>query len=268
MLEDSLLDRYLRRAYDYNDKPHTQTSLVQRCRLDIEFEGPDSCTEVRVKGTTGYGLKKHRRLFPSGPLGEVKYESSGFLRVEFPSVALLAALTRGNCVDSPLATYYTNHAEEPYPQHMPLELAIQFAHKHLKVEIDPEAIEILFRNYPPNPYIGNSSSHLLICDMLEIERVAIKRRWKSVNLQKWQAAGLAWPLERRLERRAPAHVVRSSTAPQEPVSRLYRLTQRQAKLLLLFAQTDEIGKQHIEQSAAMAAVAHPKPVNTVMKAVA
>lgn len=241
-MEDSLVDRCLKRARDYNNVPYSKQRLVERCSLDISLYGPEARTSVRMKGVRGRGLKKHRRLIPSGPLGEIQYAEPGLLNIEFPSVALLTALKDNSKVREALADYYTGSSTAAYPKQMPLALAVQFAQEHLSVELDPEVVEVAFKQHEPAEPFGNG--WLLIHLLLEVEHVAVKRRWKSLDLAKWRKAGLTWPLIR------PERVRPVAPKPQGVV---YQVSERHAKLLRLFDQADEAGKLYIEQSAALAA---------------
>lgn len=241
--EKTLVDRYLRRARDHSGTPYTKSQLVDRCEKDVSYDGPEARTTVQLKGVRGSGLKKHRRLIPTGPLGEIRYGYDGLLSIEFPSVPLLAALGSDSQVISALARYYTRHAEPPYPAQMTVELAVKFAHENLRVELDHEVIEALCMNEQWHD-LGNGYS--LICDMLRVEQKALEMRWKRVELTKWRAAGLDWPVLR-YEPKNPRPM------PPKPVGVLYRISERHAQLLRLFDQADEAGKQHIEQAGAFAA---------------
>ena len=247
-MEDALVDRCLKRARDYNGVPFTKTRLAETCSLDISLYGPVACTSVRMKGVRGWGLKKHRRLFPSGPLGEIRYAESGLLNIEFPSVELLTALQGHTRARIALASYFTGSSKAAFPDKMPLALALQFAQEHLHVELDPAVVELAYQNTPEEPF-GNGRQ--LIQQLLEVEHIAAKRRWKSVDLKKWRAAGLTWPLIR------PPRV--SPAAAPKPQGVVYRLSERHAKLLRLFDQADEAGKLFIEQSAALAAAPRQQP---------
>lgn len=240
-MEKSLVDRCLKRAINSTDTPYTEHRLVERCSLDISYHGPEARTSVRMKGVRGYGLKKSRRLMPSGPPGEIQYTSPGLLHIDFPSVALLAALRGHSAALYALAGYYTDSLEARYPQQMPVELGVQFALEHIQVELDLDVVEALIQNNPSAP-LGNARQ--VIFHLLEVEHIARKRRWKRVDLAKWRSAGLVWPLDR-----SP----RARPAPPRPVGTTYRVSERHAKLLSLFAQADEAGKAHIEQAAAAAA---------------
>lgn len=242
-MEESLVDRCLKRARDYSGTPYTQHRLVEQCSRDISLYGPDAHTSVHMKGAQGYGIKQHRRLIPSGPLGKVCHTYSGQLHVEFPSVQLLIALRNPSTAFHELAGYYTASYKAPYPQQMPIEMAVQFAHEHIGIEIEPDAVDAIFQNNPPGPF-GNG--RMVIFYLLEVEHIAKKRRWKRVDLAKWQTAGLTWPLVK---------IQRTRSAPPKPASNIYRVTDRHAKLLRLFNQADEAGKQRIEQSAAAIVVA-------------
>ena len=68
MNEVSLEARYLKRARDECGTPYTKAKLVARCEDDIVYYGPDARTSVKIKGSKGSGLKKHRRLIPTGQL--------------------------------------------------------------------------------------------------------------------------------------------------------------------------------------------------------
>lgn len=237
MMEKSLVDRCIKRALDWSGIPYTEHRLVERCSLDISYHGPEAHTSVRMKGKRGYGLKKCRRLLPSGPLGEVQYCSSGLLHIDFPSVALLAALRGQSAAHHALAGFYTDFSGATYPQQMPVELGAQFALEHIDAEIDLDVIEALIQNVPPAPF-GNS--RLVIFHLLEVEHIARNRRWKRVDLAKWRSAGLTWPLDR---------LSRARPASPRPVGTTYRVSERHAKLLRLFDQADETGRAHIEQAA-------------------
>lgn len=240
-MEKSLVDRCLKRALDADGTPYTEHRLAERCALDISNLGPEARTSIRMKGVRGYGLKKTRRLMPSGPPGEVQYTSPGFLHIDFPSVAMMAALRGHSSAHHALAGFYAASSGARYPQEMSVDLGVRFALEHIDVEIDPDVVEALIQNTPSNPF-GNS--RLVIFHLLEVEHIARRRRWKRVDLTKWRSAGLTWPLIR-LERPRPVAT--------RPVEQIYRVSDRHAKLLRLFDQADEAGKAHIEQAAAHAA---------------
>ena len=240
-IENSLLDRCMNRARDLNGTPYTQYRLAEHCSRDISNYGPEARTPVRMKGVRGYGLKKSRRLIPKGPLGEIQYASSGYLHIDFPSVALLAALRGHSTAHNALARYYTSASGAHFPEQMPAQLGVQFAQEHLSVEIDPEVVETLIQNNPPAPF-GNSRQ--IISHLLEVDHIARKRRWKRVDLAKWGSAGLTWPL---------LTLPRAKPSLPKPMVGISRLLERHAKLLRLFEQADEAGKAHIEQAAATAA---------------
>jgi hypothetical protein len=244
-MEKALVDRCLKRALDDSGIPYTEHRLAERCSLDISYHGPEARTSVRMKGVRGYGLKKCRRLLPSGPPGEVQYTSSGLLHIDFPSVALLAALRGHSAAHHALAGFYTDSSGARYPQQMPVELGAQFALEHIDVEIDLDVVEALIQNNPPAPF-GNA--HHVIFYLLEVEHIARKRRWKRVDLAKWRSAGLTWPLVR-LERGRPAS--------PKPFGSTYRVSERHAKLLRLFDQADEAGRARIEEAAALVAAVRP-----------
>lgn len=193
-IEQSLVDRCLKRASNYGGTVYTQWSLAERCSSDVSENGPQARTSILMKGNKGSGLKKHRRIIPSGPLGRIIYAyPDGLLSIEFPSAGLLAALRNQFSVFSALAGYYTSSCENPYPRQMSVELAVQFSHEHIGIEIDQDVVETLMLNDPPEPF-GNS--HILIPHLLEIEHTALRRRWKRLDLAKWTSAGLKWPLVR------------------------------------------------------------------------
>ena len=242
VMESTLLDRYLKRAYSNNDKPHTKQSLKEQCEREITRDGPQARSVVLLKGQMGRGLKLQRRIFPDAPLGEVVRSGLGRLTVEFPSMSLLAALEGYYAAHAALAWYYLRSIDTPYPKNIEADLALQFAQEHLSIEIDLDIIEAVIASNRSNPIFGNS--FLVFTSLFEIERTALMRRWKSVDLQKWRAAKLTRPL---WERPAPR-----STASIE-VGALYKVKERHAKLLHLYDQADEAGKQHIEQAAAFAA---------------
>ena len=256
--EKSLLDRYVSRARDFSGNAFTRQSLTERCESNIRLFGPEARTSVQLKGERGRGLKKHRRLTPSGPLGEVTAAGRGLITIEFPSVGLMASLENEISVFSALARFYMDYAEPPYPKQMTLELAVKFAHEHLRVEIEQEVLEKLLSNYESMPRIlGNG--HALIVDILKVEAEAMMRRWKRVELAKWLAAGLSWPVQ------SPV-VKKPRPLPAKPQSVVYRVSERHAKLLRLFDQAGEEGKRHIEETASFAAASRPsatsnKPVH-------
>ncbi|MFN9470916.1 hypothetical protein [Acidovorax sp.] len=242
----ALEEKFLRRALGWDGKPFTKESLGDRCKLHIELYGRDAKTSVMLAGERGLGLKTRRRLFPTGPLGEINYASKGRLEIEFPSGDLLKALQGTYAVHSALIHHYLNHAEPPYPTDMPLELAIQFAHQCVDVRIAEDIVEALFARIAPSP-IGNA--YRIITGLLEVEDIASQRRWKVVDLQKWKASGLLEPV---VQRPTP---VRSNAPRSEPAGVVVRVTERQARLLLQFDRLDEAGKRHVEQTAAFAAAA-------------
>lgn len=244
-MEKSLVDKCLKRAIDSSGAPYTEHRLVERCLLDISYHGPEARTSVRMKGVRGYGLKKSRRLMPSGPPGEIQYTSPGLLHIDFPSVALLAALRGHSAAHHALAGFYTGSSGARYPQQMPVELGVQFALEHIDVEIAPDVVEALIQNNPPAPF-GNS--HRVIFYLLEIALIARKRRWKRVDLAQWCSAGLTWPLVR-LERARPAS--------PKPLGTTYRVSERHAKLLRLFDRADEAGRARIEEAAALVVAVRP-----------
>lgn len=241
VMEKSLVDRCLKRALDGSGIPYTEHRLAERCSLDISYHGPEARTSVQMKGVRGYGIKKSRRLIPGGPLGEIQYASLGRLAVEFPSVELLAALRGHTTAHLALAGYYTSASGPLFLEQMPVQLGSQFAQEHLSIEIDPEVVETLIQNNPPGPF-GNSRT--VIFYLLEVEKIARKRRWKSVDLSKWRSADLTWPL---------LPLSRARPASPKPMGGIFRVSERQSKLLRLFEQTDEAGKAHIEKAAAAAA---------------
>lgn len=244
-MEKSLVDRCLKRALDWSGKPYTEHRLAEQCSLDISYHGPEARTSVRMRGVRGYGLKKCRRLLPSGPLGEVQYTSHGLLDIDFPSVALLAALRGHSAAHHALAGFYTDSLGARYPQQMPVELGVRFALERIDVEIDLDVVEALIQNNPPTPF-GNA--HHVIFYLLEVEYIARKRRWKRVDLAKWRSAGLTWPLVR-LERARPASPKLFGTT--------YRVSERHAKLLRLYDRADEAGRARIEEAAALVVAVRP-----------
>lgn len=237
-IEGALVERCLKRATDYNGVPYTTFNLAEVCARHVELHGPQATTCVRMKGVRGLGLKIHRRLFPTGPLGLVEYGHSGSLSVEFPSLELLTTLRGHHSAHCALASYYMRSAEPDYPDHWPLPLAIQFAQQRIGVELDADVIEAAFTLSPQMPL---RNGYALIYSLLEVEHVARKRRWKRVDLAKWVSAGLTWPLVRPVSKRLQVAA--------KPPGVVYRLTERHAKLLRLFDKADEVGKQHLEQAA-------------------
>ena len=241
--DDSLLNKCLKRAINFSGTPLTQQTLVDRCQRDIEFDGPQAHTLVLMRGERGLGLKKHRRLVPAGPLGDVRHASAGHLHIEFPSVGMLIALKGHTEAFLALSGYFTEKSEVPYPSQMTVELAAHFAQSNIGIEIDLDVIEALHQIVPAGPF-GNG--RWLIVHLLEIERIAAERRWKRVDLSRWCTAGLTWPVIR------PG---RRLLAGPRPVGTLHRVSERHAKLLRDFDKADEAGKLHIEQSATFAAAA-------------
>ncbi len=255
VMESSLLNRYVNRAYRWLDKPHTQESLKSLCKSDIARSGPEARSSVYLKGALGQGLKKHRRLFPNAPLGEVVRSELGMLQVEFDSLHLLAALGSDFDADAALASYYLNSIEKPYPKNITAELVLQFSQSHIEIEIDLDIAEALIAENVANEVTGNA--YLIFIGLFQIERVAVSRRWKRVDLQKWRDAKLGGPL---WGRPAPR------TRPPVEVGTLYRVKDRHAKLLRLFEQADEAGKLHIEQAAAFAAAKRKSAVEPAANA--
>lgn len=247
-MEQTLVDRCIKRASDLSGTPHTRSTLVERCLLDISYDGPEARTSIHMKGERGYGVRKNRRLLPSGPLGEIRFATAPkMLHIEFPSVELLVALRGQSAAFQALAGYYTDSLEARYPQQVQLELALQFAHEHISIEIDLDVVEAVIQHIPSGPF---GSSRLLIYHLLEVEHAALKRRWKSVDLAKWRSAGLTWPVVRLLPSRPIA---------PKPEGTVYRVSDRHAKLLRLFDRADEAGKLHIEQGAAFVVAARQVP---------
>jgi hypothetical protein len=190
-LERTLWDKYLARALNYTGQSMTQDGLIRRCELDIEMYGRESVTDINMKGVVGMKKKTRRRLFPTGPLGNVHYESNGLLLVKFPSLDLLEGL------DGPmslrkhhaLAKHYRENSETPYPEDLPLALALQMARQiTAHVEIGEDIVESVWQQCN-SPFKCLS----IATDLLRIEDEACKRRWKSVDLPRWEAAGLDWP---------------------------------------------------------------------------
>lgn len=144
-IENALLDRCLARVLDYDSTPLTKGKLLERCSRDVRREGRQAKTNVYLKGTRGAGLKKHRRIFPSGPLGVVAYGDSGRLYVEFSALELLGALGGQSARHTALAEYYLKRTEPPYPDTLPLPLAIQLA-RHIteSVEIAEDIAEAIW----------------------------------------------------------------------------------------------------------------------------
>lgn len=133
-LEDALVDRCLKRARDYGGVPFTKQRLASRCFSDISMHGPEANTSVRLKGTRGLGLKRQRRLFPSGPLGVIRYAEPGVLEVEFPSVELLTALDGRHTTRRALAAFFTGPSKA-FPDKMPVAVALQYlvSERHAKL---------------------------------------------------------------------------------------------------------------------------------------
>ena len=243
MNEVSLEARYLKRARDECGTPYTKAKLVVRGEDDIVDYGPDARTSVKIKGSKGSGLKKHRRLIPTGPLGEVQRAYDGFLTIDFPSRELLDALHVGSKAVNALARYFTSNAVPVYPKDMSLELAVKFAHESLRVELDRDVIEELLQQNPPS-ILGNG--HAVILQLLYVEQKALEKKWKRVELEKWKAADQTWPV---------IAIERKPMLPPTPRAEgvIYRITERQAKLLRLFDQADEAGKKHMEDAGLYAA---------------
>ena len=245
--EKTLVDRYLSRARDLDGTPYPKGKLIERCVREIQYDGPSATTVVRLKGVRGRGLKKHRRLIPTGPLGEVSYAVGGMLNLEFPSIAMLEALDGDTQVFKALATYYTENAEPPYPGQMTPELATKFAHENIRVEIDHDVIEALSKRNQNQTF---PSAYAVIWDLLSVEKKALEMRWKRVDVATWKSAGLTLPV---------LDYERVPMLPPKPKPEgvLYRLTERHAKLLQLFDKADEAGKLHMEQAALYAATCKP-----------
>lgn len=243
-LETSLLERCLTRARDLSDKQCTRDGVINICERDIWFEGTQAQTQLKLRGTRGRRQKEHRRLFPSGPLGVILWESEGMLTLEFPSVELLCSLAGPSKARSALASHFTERAEPKYPLQMTVGMAMEFAHRNLAVEIDPDLIEALF-NSARSP--GLRSGPLLIADLLEVESHVIKQRWKRVDLARWRTTGQIspWALADHSEGPRRAKVPDSSMV-------VHRITQRHAHLLSLFEKAGEGDKKQIELAASMA----------------
>lgn len=240
------MSRCLKRTLDCGGAPYTEHQLRERCRTAISNEGVEAVISIRIKGVRGHGLKKQRRLFPHGPLGKVWRAETGLLHVEYSAAALLSALSGQHAVFRAMAHHYTSVFGGSYPQQMPLALAMQFAQQHLRVEVDPEIVECVFQKSPPSAF-GNAWR--VIVDLLEVEHIALQRRWKSVDMQRWKSAGLTSPLLCALKTRPGA-------GSQSMSSMVFRgLSQREAKLLERFRKADEPGKVFIEQGASFAAAA-------------
>lgn len=190
-LERTLWDKYLARALDYTGKSMTQDRLTQRCEFDIEMYGREAVTGIKMKGVVGMNIKSRRRLFPTGPLGQVEYGDNGILSVEFHSLELLEALDGPLSVKkhSALAKHYREKSDPPYPEDIPFALALQLAEQiTAHVEIGEDVVESVWQQCK-SPFKFFS----IATDLLRIEDVAHKRRWKRVDLQRWEAAGLDWP---------------------------------------------------------------------------
>ena len=240
MKEESLEARYLSRALDYCDAPFTKTKLIERCKSEIKYYGPDALISIRMKGVRGRGLKKHRRLIPNGPLGEIKSAYQGRLTIEFTAAQLLDVISGTHDRIASLAHYFTERAEPAYKGSVNLELAMKFAHENLAVELDEDAVAAVLKQNPPN-VLGNAYS--VIMELLYVEQSALALKWKRVELAKWIAAKQSWPL-------VPFVSDRKRPATPKPVEGvLYRISERQAKLLRLFDRADETGKEQIEQAA-------------------
>ena len=240
MKEESLEARYLSRALDYCDVPFTKEKLIERCINEIKYFGPYALISIRMKGVQGRGLKKHRRLIPNGPLGEIKSAYQGRLSIDFPAGQLLDVISGSYDRIVSLAHYFTESAEPAYNGNLNLELAMKFAHENLAVELDEDSVAAVLKQNPPN-VLGNA--YAIIMQLLYVEQRALALKWKRVELAKWIAAKQSWPL-------VPFVCDRKRPATPKPVEGvLYRISERQAKLLRLFDRADERGKKQIEQAA-------------------
>lgn len=246
-IENALLDRCLARVLDHDNTPLTKGKLLERCSRDVRHGGRQAKTDVYLKGNRGAGLKKHRSIFPSGPLGEVIFGDSGRLYLEFSSLALLGALGGPSAQHSALATHYLQWTKPPYPDTLSLPLAMQLAQQISEfAEIAEDVVEAIWSRQP-----RQWSSHAIALHLLQVEDEAKKRRWKRVDLAKWKSVGLTLPVLDPPARSRPT----AQIPPRPPKSPgvVFRVTERHAGLLRLFDRADEDGKQHIEQAARFAA---------------
>lgn len=244
MIEYALLDRCLARVFDHGKTPFTKGKLIEQCSRDVRLDGREAKTGVYLKGSRGMGLKRQRSIFPSGPLGEIAFGSDGRLYVEFPALELLGALDGPSARRTALAKFYLERTDPPYPNSLSLALAIQLAQQMTEsVAIAEDVVEAIW-----NQELPNWNAFLIALNLLEVEDEAKKRRWKRVDLAKWKDANLTYPVLKPTPSKPPKPVERP-----KPPGVVFRITERQASLLLLFERSDEDGKRHIEESARFAA---------------
>ena len=191
-LEQALLGRCFARTLDACRRPITKQGLIERCVLDVRFGGNDATTELYIKGTRGQAVKTKRRLFPSGPLGEILFSNPGWLYVSFPAAATLDALGERTKKCQALAHYFEEAANPPYPLNPPLALVTQMAEAIVvKVAIEQEVLEAMYTaKQKTPPWLRCSYSYIF--QLLQIEDAAVENRWKRVNLAQLKESRMDW----------------------------------------------------------------------------
>jgi hypothetical protein len=150
--------------------------------MDIRLYGKDAKTDFYILGNEGKGIRKTRRLFPDGPVGEIIWGiEEKFLYIEFKAKDLLVFVDAITSLEESMHSFITEKTEFGTvckAGMIDLKDMPKLKSYICDIEIDDDLLALLHNESKGYLYYA-------ISGLLKITRVAQSRHWMSVNLNNW-----------------------------------------------------------------------------------
>ncbi|WP_157725498.1 hypothetical protein [Vitreoscilla filiformis] len=186
--EKTLVTQHFARALDPCKRPYTKSTLIDQCVCGIASRGRDATIDAYMKGVRGEKVRNRRRMFPAGPLGEILWGGTNgeLMYVRFPAAETLEALgERPNKLQA-LAQYFCDKLNQNHEINPQLSHIMQIAMEITTVKIHDSVIEVLWKERQRQPEFMRSV-FVLILEIVKIEDIAMRSRWKEFDIKKLRA---------------------------------------------------------------------------------
>jgi hypothetical protein len=181
----AIIDQIIAKLCTWRGEAYTRRDLIYRCKWAIERDGVNATEEFWMRGKEGGRTKKTRRIFSKGPAGTVmgeEYGLPGFLHMRFYCKDLLIFVGDDDGLISSTMEYLRKNELNLFTNP---ELADVMAlrTKLCEVEIEDDLMHALI-DYAIKEF-RRSELFCVVNGLLQMDKVAQSRGWKSVNKNNW-----------------------------------------------------------------------------------
>lgn len=175
-----IVDQIVSKLLDHERKPFTQRRLIDRCSMDIRFQGKAATREFYMRGQQGKGVRRTRRLFSNGPVGNIIWweDKDREIYIEFRSMDLLLFFGAVSSLEHALFDFLSKNSGIKLDKKLSFEDIVKLRPLVCDVEIDDAILATLLKASEANSYI-------VICGLLNIDRVAKSKKWMCVDKNNW-----------------------------------------------------------------------------------